>query len=666
MGSPSSGPARIATLPLEEKRAELANQHEQATVEAVRADSVLIAGFGSPIAAEYAGFVSQQHARETIVIEDKKTRSLVDAPVRSLAIEELLRSPQDHSRGQSSASSLVLFIGSRLTYSRRRELDELLEIARRRRTRFIAIVSTFRVHLDDRCVAETELFASSRAAAVAPRVVVFRPGHVLSRQSGISNFLDRFAAFYPLFPRRLSSCFVLADELFSAIESERLAGSGQDGHLLSRQKDEPTGAPRDRGRLVDARCRAISILGPNRPWRDMLLQHRKKSTPASVMAAISLLLSWLFVGQGIAFLLNIVARQSRWLRQWTVQVLKPHSLRELLSLCHRYNIQNVKVVGYNNGVNHFGHRHPGKTVVSTVLCRRTACSGPNIFKADCGTTVRNALDFLAPSHQELYVVPNYSYVCLGTAFFVPIHGSAVDYSTVVDTISRVVFYDPESDRIVSAARDDHAFREHVYNMRSPAVVLRLHVLTKPKSAYFIQREILLEPSAGDLLKALRDPSAANVEIRQVHAASTRVTVSRYYTTRPAATELNADRPDRVEKPPGALELPRDSLGRLWDRLEVNPVSSYVMHAVGRHVVWHTELFMNASEFELFWRTHSRLPLRKIQLRYLRRDGLPHSPCRDEDRVSADLFLFRTQSARFLDYLRTILPAVPTNPGKHSH
>ena len=68
------------------------------------------------------------------------------------------------------------------------------------------------------------------------------------------------------------------------------------------------------------------------------------------------------------------------------------------------------------------------------------------------------LDFLAGNHQELYVVPNYSYVCLGTSFFVPIHGSAVDYSTVADTICRVVLYDPDSDRIISAARDDDCLR----------------------------------------------------------------------------------------------------------------------------------------------------------------------------------------------------------------
>ena len=162
----------------------------------------------------------------------------------------------------------------------------------------------------------------------------------------------------------------------------------------------------------------------------------------------------------------------------------PGRLRELLSLCHRYNFDHVKVVGYNNGVDHFGHRHPGQDDRLHGSLPTTDARRPDTLKADCGATVRNALDFLARHDQELYVVPNYSYVCLGTAFFVPIHGSAVDFSTIADTICRVVLYDPDSDRIVSAARDDEAFREHVYNPKSRAVVLRLYLLAKPKAQLF--------------------------------------------------------------------------------------------------------------------------------------------------------------------------------------
>ena len=155
------------------------------------------------------------------------------------------------------------------------------------------------------------------------------------------------------------------------------------------------------------------------------------------------------------------------------------------------------------------------------------------------------------------------------------------------------------------------------------------------------------------MSALRDQQATNVEIRQASAASDKITVSRYFK-------------ERGDTSSPALELPRDALGRLWDRLEENPITSYLMHALSRHVAWHTELFFTPGEFALFWQTRGQLPLRKIQLRYLRRDGLPHSPCRDDDCVSADLFIFRWNRSRFLEYLTKTFSTVRTNPGKHSH
>ena len=91
-----------------------------------------------------------------------------------------------------------------------------------------------------------------------------------------------------------------------------------------------------------------------------------------------------------------------------------------------------------------------------------------------------------------------------------------------------------------------------------------------------------------------------------------------------------------------------------------------MHALSRRVAWHTELFFTPAEFAVFWQTHGQVPLRKIQLRYSRRDGLPHSPCRDDDCVSADLFIFRWNRARFSSISQNTFSMVRTNPGKHSN
>ncbi len=652
MDSPSLGSPPPTVLSVGESEAGDVSQTVASMGRTARADIVIIASFGNAVAADYAAFVSQSSQGDAVVIADEQLLRLVQAPVRSLSMDEFLRSTPDFRSEHGRVLSLILFINSRLSARERHDLDVLLGIARRWQTRFVGIISSFRLHLDDPDVTEVEEHVLARASGLFARVVVFRPGHVLSQHSRTGRFLERFAPFYPLIPERMCSCFIEGTEFFAAVENQRLEAERRAGPLDPWQSARETATPPPLGRAVGAKNRAYTLLGSNLPWRDMLFRHRVKRRGQFLTTAVSRLLSWLLVGQAIALLLTLLARRIPWLRQSNVHTLKPRSLREMLSLCHRQNIGHVKVVGYNNGVVHFGHRHPRKTIVSTVRCRRMVHAGPHTLKADCGTTVRNALDYLAGNNQELYVVPNYSYVCLGTSFFVPIHGSAVDYSTVADTIRRVVLYDPDSDRIVSSARDDTAFRENLYNQQSRVVVLRLYLLAKPKSSYFVHRETLENPSAGDLLSALRDPHATNVEIRQSQAASAKVTVARYYK-------------NLGETSSPALELPRDALGRLWDRLEENPVTSYLMHALSRHVAWHTELFFTPSEFDLFWRTHDRLPLRKIQLRYIRRDGMPHSPFRDEDCISADLFLFRRHKSRFLEYLKNTFSTVRTNPGKHS-
>ncbi|MFO0949799.1 MAG: hypothetical protein U0835_01335 [Isosphaeraceae bacterium] len=598
-------------------------------------EAVLIAGFGNGVAADYANFLAEHARAKPVLVADGAVRRLAGPGVNTFSLEEASRAETGRLAG------LVLFVGARLSSRQRRELDAVLDLARSRGAGHVTVVSSFRVHIRDTAAAALEADVVSRVKALTDRYVVFRPGHVLSPNSGVNRFLHRFASLHPATTPCLATCFLDGPELFEAIEAER-------NDEPSHEKGEPYAGA---GRVLRRNIRVFTLLGPHVRWREMLA--RRAAPGGSAVSVLARVLSWVFLDHLFAFFLRTSARILPAVRQWNVHTIRPGTLRELLALCHRRNIGHVKVVGYNNGVVHFGHRHPGKTVVSTVRCARTASAGGDLLKADSGATIRGALDFLYGRGRELYVVPNYSYVCLGTAFYVPIHGSAVGYSTVADTVRRVVLYDPERDRVVSAGRDDVDFAENVYNLRSNAVVLRLYLLTRPKSGYYVRRETWDDPSAEKVLEALRDKAATNVEIRQAHSASRKVTVSRYYT-------------DPGDSSSPALELPRDALGRLWDRLEENPVTSFLMHATSRHVAWHTELFFTAQEFEVFWRTRAQVSLRKIQLRYIGRDRMPHSPFRDEDRVSADLFMFRTEHKRFLEYLRTTLPAVRTNPGKHSH
>ncbi|MEZ6069201.1 MAG: hypothetical protein R3C10_02785 [Pirellulales bacterium] len=125
-----------------------------------------------------------------------------------------------------------------------------------------------------------------------------------------------------------------------------------------------------------------------------------------------------------------------------------------------------------------------------------------------------------------------------------------------------------------------------------------------------------------------------------------------------ANESEANGSDR-------LEIPRDAIGSLWDRLEENRVTSWLFHTLVRRYGFHVELFLDRDEFAVFWQAHARLPLKKIQLRLVRRDDLPHSPIGRRDCISADLFMRRSDRDAFVTFLHGHLPHVRHNPGKHS-
>jgi hypothetical protein len=577
---------------------------------------LLVAGFGEAVARDYLAHVWRGASAPASL---RPVFAELSGPHGALRVENAV--------GGNRIAAVIMFLGRRFGEEERRAVDALAGLVAERGADFLCVVSTFLVHLGDREARDAEAYTLQRLRSLSEHVVVFRPGYVLSTHSGTSALARRFGPLFPLVPGWLRQCFVEGGELFSAIESERQARHS-------------------------GRGRVFTLLGANRPWREVLSTHRPRNLWSTFLTALSGLLSVLMLGHLAVLVLILLMRGRAVARRWHLTTLRPGSLRELLALYNPYNYRHVKVVGYNNGVNHFGHRYPGRSVVSTVRCDRIVRAGPDRIKADCGTTVRKALDFLAGSDQEPYVVPNFSYVCLGTAFFVPIHGSASDFSTVADTITRVVLYDPVRDRLLAASRDEPAFREHLYSLGSEVLLLRLQMRVKQRSRYFVQREVLERPSAAVILAALRDTQAANVEFRKGSAGSRKVGLSRYYTG-----EAPAGSP--------ALELPRDALGRLWDRLEENPVTAFLMHAATRWFAWHVELFFTAEEFTTFWEAHEALPLKKIQIRYIRRDGFPNSPFGDHDCVSVDTFMLRRHRKKFEAFLSRTFPVVRLNPGKHS-
>jgi hypothetical protein len=520
-------------------------------------------------------------------------------------------------------SALVLFLGRRGTKHDRASLEALAAVAASTRPECVCIISTFRVHFGDRRAAEAEARALDRLKPLAGRAVVFRPGHVLSPRSRACAGLRAWSFCHPLVAEHLTAGCVAGDDLFEAIEQE-----------LNR--------PRPRQAVY-------TLLGPNRPWRHWLREHARGGLVRRGLTAVATLLAFLLVGRIAGLLLRACLRRPR---PWNFDTLYPQSTRELLALCNRYNCQHVKIVGYNNGVVHFGHRYPGRTVVSTVRCNRVARVSGRLACFDGGVTVRQATELLTAAGKELYVAPNFSYVSLGTAFFIPIHGSASEYCTLGDTIQRVLLYDPAEDRLIRAGRTDPAFGEYMYNADSRVLLLRLRLAVKAKTAYYRKHYRLASPTSRDILDAFKDSWAANVEIRKSRASDLGVGVSKYYTDPP---------PGETE----ALAFPRDSLGRLWDRLEANPITAALFHGLVRRFAYHVELFLTPDEFPVFWETHASLPISKIQLRYIRQDGLPHSPFRRHDCISADLFMLRKHRRTFEAYVREKFRDAQFNPGKHS-
>jgi hypothetical protein len=589
-------------------------------------DALLIAGCRNPVLADYSAHCLNRKHTAVAVVSAAGLSGLLPGRCERHTGESFSAATYLAAYPQRRGGGVVVFLDPRLTEADREMLAEVTEVAFRSGAECVCVVSSFRVHCGDRAAARAESFLLEQLRGFAGRVVVLRPGNMVSKHSPLGAFLAGSWPWLPLIPGDLNCCCVEADELFAAIDQELTA----------------TGRKR----------RTYTLLGANRPWRERMLAHAHGPLARAYVWLAGFLLPLVLLRHLVGFLVRIGAKRSPSLRPWDVQTLRPSSLKELLTLYNPYNHRHVKVVGYNNGVVHFGQKFPGKTVVSTAGCNRLARLKDQLGEFDTGVTIRRAMDLLGPAGKELPVLPNYSYVSLGTAYFIPIHGSASTLSTVAETIDKVLLYDPERDRCIMAGRDNPAFAHYLYNLSATVLLLRVYLQTKDKSRYFVKHVESANPSSQEILDCFHDKKASNVEVRKAGSAAPRVTISRYYT-------------DQAGGGGAALELPRDALGRLWDRLEENPITSALFHGLTRTLAYHVELFLSEQQFATFWETHRALPILKIQLRYIHKDGFPNSPFRDSDCVSADLFMRKKHKEVFDAYLREKLSAVKLNPGKHS-
>ncbi|HEY7423847.1 MAG TPA: FAD-binding protein [Gemmataceae bacterium] len=585
-------------------------------------DVLLVAGAADSCLADFEAFACRRIQGKLAIVSASTMRHPMTERVELLAPERLSEADTRFKR----LESLIVFLGSRMTAQDIALLMALAQLMTRANAKQVILVSTFQVPGEDQRAAFVESLALAHFQYLSVRTVVFRPGHVLSPTSPVVAALHAWGFCYPLVPAHWSSCFLDGEELFAAVLREL-------GHGTAANK-------------------TYALPGPRRSWRELLRQYGRSNPLRGLLTLMMFLPGLLGIGYLICWLFTRAAALAG--RPWLYDpaILYPKSPRELLALYNKYSYPHVKIVGYNNGVVHFGHRYPDKTLVSTLHCNRVAWIKGQRVKLDAGTTVRKAVEMLARAGKELYVVPNYSYVSVGTSFFVPIHGSASDFCTMADTIDRVLLYDPVADRLVSAQRNSPAFQHYLYNLKRDVLLLRLTLRIKDKSSYYRKHTRIVAPSSEVIIQHLTDSRPSNVEIRKARARENAIDVYQYY---------KEPLPDDAE----ALAFPRDSLGQLWDRLESNRLSAALFHGLVRRFAYHVELFIPLDEFAVFWATHAALPIAKIQLRYIKCDGFLHSPFVKHDCISADLFMLKKHKPAFEKYVQTNFRGVSFNPGKHS-
>lgn len=569
-----------------------------------------------PVAADYAAHLQNHPDMGEVILADwtktggRLSDDVVRASTRSMPAGFLLR--------------VLVFADGQSGRAFRRACGETRRLNRLHPVAALALVHPCGALAGDKQARQREEAVEQLAAAIRCPSAVFRCGVVWSEHSAARGTARRLGFLHPFLNDQIGTSFLDPDRLFAVL-------------------DEWQKAPASRFRMTR------TVLGPRRPWREVWAESGR---PAARWAR----LAGAFAAPVLRPMISaLIAQWWRWLparRHWNLSCLAPRDTRELIDCFRGDNSPHVQPAGCNNGVRHFGWRFPDRLVCLTSGCgRRVRMAGGSVI-VDAGVTLKRCVDELGRHGHALLVTPNYSYVAMGTAFFVPIHGSGSEVSTLGETIEAALLYDPRRDRIFRVRRGETGFDRYYYNRGAGVLLLRLRLRAKPRARYALARETLQSPSADALWEVFTCRQASNVEVRKHRAADASVEVYRYYAQAPAV---------RTE----TLELPRDHMGRVWDRIEENALAARLFHWLVRTRACHVELFMNADEFRVFWARHRNLPLNKLQLRPLRQDPSPHSPTWDGERVSVDLFMWRRRREEFLRFVTRHLPHVRFNPGKQS-
>ena len=645
-GPPEWRFAMIAASPV----AILREESKGAGVEPHSLAARVVIALGNPgLAVDYAQFLTQetdQQPKVTLMLVTPDGVVNSDYDGTHVSVNAFLQ-PEYLQPYQSI--DVVFLTGHSLTRDDLKTVRQISDFLTGRQTNCVVVRESLSSHLGDPSSDDIDDALSKCLTPAVKRLSILHCGYVLSANSVIAGIRERWCVAVPLLHQRMTSTFVDGPRLFAAINQE-LIGSKPS------LKAHPAAALRG--------FREISILGQRRSWRDVFGERSaNQSRPgigpsisariADQMAALACrFLSLLGLATVIFGCVRLAGKISPGWRQLYFHTLKPRSVRELLALYNRHTVNDIQIAGYNNGVNHFGWKYPDRTVVQTILVPGRIRLRADSVSVDAGATLKESIGLLNLANREFLVVPNYSWISMATLFFVPVHVSASRVSTLSDTIEEVLLFDADNEQFIRACRGDSVFQRAMYDTSRHLLLLRLRLRTKQQSRYFVKHSQMDHPSADQVLRLFDDPLACNVEVRKNKASAVSIDVRRYF------EGFDADRVD-------AMELPRDSIGRIWDRLEETPIVSGLFHWFVRTFAFHVELFLTADEFRIFWDHHQSLPVSKIQLRRVLKDGILNSACRNQDCISADLFMTRGNRDDFCQFVATHLPDVRSNPGKQS-
>lgn len=612
----------------------------------VRAEIRLIIGCDDGgVAEDYLQFVSQSLTVTTFAEQRKLPPFLVTHPSRPVDKDsgdrEIRLSEYEFLQPgfteTYSPVEIVFFLKGSISRRSRLYLRQIVKAAQNGPVTCLIVLQTLAMHFGDTRAEELEGLLREQLQPVLSGLIIIRTGHVLSPSSATSHWQNRLRRVRRLLLPRMTSTFLDGTRLFRIIDQELENRSESFGEIAF---------------PVRGRKRELTLLGDRRSWSSVLSDSDASGMWSMLMTVLASGLSFLGIPWLMFWSVCLLGRLFPSLRQIHFHTLQPRSVCELICLFNRHNCNDIQIAGCNNGVNHFGWKYPDRTVVLTTSVPGRVRLSHETVLVDAGLTLNHCIRQLNASGREFYVVPNFSYISMGTLFFVPVHGSGSRVSTLSDTIEEALLFDGDTEQFIIARRGDAVFRETIYDRNRHLLLLRLRLRVKPTSVYSVRRSTMEQPSAAQIQALFRDPEASNVEIRKNKATSSSIELRHYFA-------------DIAVGGQHSMAIPRDSIGRVWDRLEETPIVSTLFHWYVRTFAFHVELFLKQDEFEIFWNHHQSLPVSKIQLRRILKDGMAHSACENDDCISADLFMTRGKRDVFCQFIAEHLPHVRSNPGKQS-